>query len=98
MQPHPSYDRSDGPASPAGYRAVICDLFDVLFLAGDHTRHQEYEQRLGLPERGLRQAMLRPPSFPQALRGQITEEQLWRDVAQAIGDDPTQWGVIAETF
>jgi HAD superfamily hydrolase (TIGR01509 family) len=78
--------------------AVICDLFDVLFLAGDHTRHREYEQRLGLPEHGLRQAMLRPPSFPQALRGQITEEQLWRDVAQSIGDDPTQWSLIADTF
>jgi HAD superfamily hydrolase (TIGR01509 family) len=79
-------------------QAVICDLFDVLFLAGDPTRHREYETRLGLPERGLRQAMVRSPSFVQALRGQITEEQLWRDVAQSIGDDPTQWSMIADTF
>ena len=79
-------------------RAVICDLFDVLFLAGDPTRHREYETRLGLPERGLRQTMLRSPIFGQALRGQVTEEMLWRDVAQNIGDDPTQWSLIADTF
>jgi HAD superfamily hydrolase (TIGR01509 family) len=79
-------------------QAVICDLFDVLFLAGDPTRHQEYETRLGLPEHGLRQAMKRSPIFVQALRGQVTEEQLWRDVAQNIGDDPAQWSLIADTF
>jgi HAD superfamily hydrolase (TIGR01509 family) len=79
-------------------RAVICDLFDVLFLAGDPTRHREYETRLGLPKRGLRQAMLRSPSFGEALRGQVTEEQLWRDVAESIGDDPAQWSLIADTF
>lgn len=79
-------------------RAVICDLFDVLFLAGDHTRHREYEQRLGLPEHGLRRAMLRSPSNLPALQGQITEEQLWRDVAQAIGEKPAQWLLIANTF
>ena len=39
-------------------QAIICDLFDVLFLPGDPTRHREYETRLGLPEHGLRQAML----------------------------------------
>jgi len=79
-------------------QAVICDLFDVLFLPGDPTRHREYETRLGLPERGLRQAMLRSPIFVQALRGQVSEEQLWRDVAQNIGDDPAQWAQIADTF
>lgn len=79
-------------------QAVICDLFDVLFLPGDPTRHREYETRLGLPEHGLRQAMLRSPIFVQALRGQVTEEQLWRDVAQNIGDDPAHWSLIADTF
>ncbi len=40
-------------------KAVIFDLFDVLFLAEDLTQRHAYEQRMGLAENGLLHTMLR---------------------------------------
>jgi FMN phosphatase YigB (HAD superfamily) len=34
-------------------KAVIFDLFDVLFLAEDFMQRRAYEQRMGLTENGL---------------------------------------------
>ncbi len=69
-------------------RAVICDLFDVLLLAGDAAHSRAYEQRMGLPERGLREAMHRSLYFREAVIGRKTGEELWRDVALSVGEAP----------
>jgi HAD superfamily hydrolase (TIGR01509 family) len=79
-------------------RAVICDLFDVLFCAKNLARRQALEKRLGLPENGLTQAMLRTPQFREAIWGCISAETLWRAVAQDIGLDQQEWSMVADTF
>ncbi len=79
-------------------KAVIFDLFDVLFLAEDFTRRHAYEQRMGLAENGLQQIMLGSPQFKEAVSGRISASELWQDVACRIGDDPQNWQDIANIF
>jgi HAD superfamily hydrolase (TIGR01509 family) len=79
-------------------RAIICDLFDVLFFAKNLAAHQSLEKRLGLPENGLTQAMLRSPQFREAIWGRISGEELWRAVALDIGLEAQEWSMVADTF
>jgi epoxide hydrolase-like predicted phosphatase len=79
-------------------KAVIFDLFDVLFLAEDFTQRRTYEQRMGLMEHGLLHAMLHSPQFREAVTGHIPASALWQDVALSIGDDPQNWQNIANIF
>lgn len=79
-------------------RAVICDLFDVLLLAGDAAHSRAYEQRMGLPERGLREAMQRSLYFREAVIGRKTGEELWRDVALSIGEAPENWQMLVDVY
>ena len=79
-------------------KAVIFDLFDVLFLAEDLTQRRTYEQRMGLMENGLLHAMLHTLQFKEAVIGRIPASALWQDVALSIGDDPQNWQNIANIF
>ena len=79
-------------------KAVIFDLFDVLFLAQDFTQRRAYEQRMGLMENGLLHAMLQTPQFRKAVTGRIPASALWQHVALSIGDDPQNWQNIANIF
>lgn len=79
-------------------RAIICDLFDVLFFAKNLAARRSLEKRLGLPENGLTQAMLYTPQFREAIWGRISGEELWRAVAVDIGLDAQQWSMVADTF
>ena len=49
-------------------KAIIFDLFDVLFLAEDFTQRRAYEQRMGLEENGRNEkaATRILPSRPQS--------------------------------
>jgi epoxide hydrolase-like predicted phosphatase len=80
------------------FKAVIFDLFDVLFLTEDFSQHRAYEQRMGLPENGLLHTMLHPPQFREAVTGHISASELWQDVALRVGDDPQNWQQIANIF
>jgi HAD superfamily hydrolase (TIGR01509 family) len=77
-------------------RALISDLFDVLLISEDTTRCRAYEQRMNLPEGGLLQAMLRSPYFREAVAGRATGEELWRDVACSIGEQPANWSMLVD--
>jgi len=79
-------------------RAVICDLFDVLLLAGDAAHSCAYEQRMDLPERGLREAMQRSLYFREAVIGRKSGEELWRDVALGIGEAPENWRMLVDVY
>lgn len=79
-------------------RAIIFDLFDVLFCTGDLTERRAYEASIGLPENGLEQAMFRSPQFMQAIAGRVSESELWRDVAYSIGVDPQGRFTLAAKF
>lgn len=79
-------------------KAIIFDLFDVLFLAEDFTQRHAYEQRMGLAENGLQLTMLNSPQFKEAAMGRISAAELWQDVARKIGDDPQNWQNIANIF
>ena len=75
-------------------RAVISDLFDVLLIDGDTTLCRSYEQQMNLLEGGLMQEMFRSPYFRQAVAGRVTGEELWRDVANRIGEPPENWSML----
>ncbi len=79
-------------------KAVIFDLFDVLFLAEDFTQRHAYEKHMGLAENGLQQIMLSTPQFKEAVTGRISASELWQDVARRIGDDSQNWQDIANIF
>ena len=79
-------------------RVVICDLFDVLLLAGDAAQSRAYEQRMGLPESGLRGAMQRSPYFRDAVIGRKSGEELWRDIALSIGEAPENWRTLVDVY
>jgi epoxide hydrolase-like predicted phosphatase len=79
-------------------RAVICDLFDVLLLAGDATQSRAYEQKMGLPESGLRGVMQRSPYFRDAVVGKRSGEELWRDIALSIGESPENWQKLVDVY
>ena len=79
-------------------RAVICDLFDVLLLAGDATRSRAYERKMGLPESGLRGVMQRSPYFRDAVVGKRSGEELWRDIALSIGESPESWRMLVDVY
>lgn len=79
-------------------KAVIFDLFDVLFLAEDLTQRRAYEQRMGLAENGLLHTTLHTPKFKEAVTGHIAASALWQDVAFRVGDDSQNWQTIANIF
>lgn len=79
-------------------RAVICDLFDVLLLAGDATQSRAYERKMGLPESGLRGVMQRSPYFRDAVVGKRSGEELWRDIALSIGESPENWRMLVDVY
>ena len=79
-------------------KAVIFDLFDVLFLTEDLSQRHAYEQRMGLPENGLLHVMLHSSQFREAVTGHIAASALWQDVALSLGDDPQNWQQIANIF
>lgn len=79
-------------------RAVICDLFDVLLLAGDATQSRAYERKMGLPESGLRGVMQRSPYFRDAVTGKRSGEELWRDIALSIGESPENWRMLVDVY
>ncbi len=79
-------------------RAVIFDLFDVLFCMGDLTVRRTYETSIGLPENGLEQAMFSSPQFREAVAGRVSETELWQDVANRIGIGVQEWPMLAATF
>ncbi len=79
-------------------KALIFDLFDVLFLAEDFNQRHAYEQRMGLAENELQRIMLGSPQFKEAVTGHISAVELWRGVARRVGDDPHNWQDIANIF
>jgi len=79
-------------------RALIFDLFDVLFSTELSPECRTCETRLHLADYGLRTAMLRSPQFREAIYGQIAEEVLWRDVASAVKASPDAWQELAHAF
>ena len=79
-------------------KALIFDLFDVLFLAEDFNQRHAYEQRMGLAENELQRIMLGSPQFKEAVTGHISAVELWRCVARRVGDDPHNWQDIANIF
>jgi epoxide hydrolase-like predicted phosphatase len=79
-------------------KAVIFDLFDVLFLAEDFTQRRAYEQRMGLAEHALQKVMQQSPLFKEAITGHISASELWQEVARTVGDDTQNWQHIANIF
>jgi epoxide hydrolase-like predicted phosphatase len=79
-------------------KALIFDLFDVLFLAEDFTQRRAYEQRMGLAEHRLQKVMQQSPLFKEAIIGHISASELWQEVARTVGDDTQNWQQIANIF
>lgn len=79
-------------------RAMIFDLFGVLFCPGDLTECRAIEARLDLPDMGLQETMLRSPLFREAIYGRAGEAELWSDVALTLGLDPQEWSLLASAF
>jgi epoxide hydrolase-like predicted phosphatase len=79
-------------------RAIIFDLFDVLFCTGNLSERRAYEVKIGLPENGLEQAMFRSPQFREAIAGRVNETELWRDVAHRIGVGSQEGSTLAAAF
>ena len=79
-------------------RAVICDLFDVLFCDDNPKERQAYEQQLELPDDAIKQTMLHSPQFREALAGRTSETELWRDVALTLDLNASEGLVLAEKF
>lgn len=79
-------------------KAVIFDLFDVLFIAEDFTQRHAYEQRMGLAKHELQKIMLQSPQFKEAITGHLPASELWKAVACKVGDDPDNWQYIANIF
>jgi putative hydrolase of the HAD superfamily len=66
-------------------RAIICDLMDVVLLEAGIADRGAWERRAGIAEGTLRTALFRSPQFRPALAGHVPEDELWREVAGAIG-------------
>ncbi len=79
-------------------RALVFDLFDVLFSTELSPECHACETRLQLADYGLRTAMLRSPQFREAMYGRVSEEVLWRDVASTIKASPHAWQELAHAF
>ncbi len=79
-------------------RALIFDLFEVLFSTELSPECHACERRLQLADYGLQTAMLRSPQFREAIYGRISEEVLWRDVASTVKASPDVWQELADAF
>lgn len=79
-------------------RAVICDLFDVIFFTDNVHELRAYEEQAGLSPDAIKQAMLRSPQFREAIADHVSETELWRDVALTLHLDPTESSTLAKKF
>jgi len=79
-------------------RALIFDLFDVLFSTELSPECHACEMHLQLADYGLRTAMLRSPQFREAIYGCVSEEVLWRDVASTVKASADAWQELADAF
>lgn len=57
-----------------------------------------YERQLELPFGAIKQSMLHSPQFRKAIAGQVSETELWQDVALTLHLDPTESSISAEKF
>src|SRR5690349_15330974 len=62
-------------------RAVIFDFGGVLVRTEDPSLHQQWEQRLGLQEGGLIEAVNHNEPYSRAILGQAPETEIWQMLA-----------------
>jgi putative hydrolase of the HAD superfamily len=79
-------------------RAVIFDFGSVLVLMGDETPRRELAERLGVPLKELYRLVFDSETAGRAMVGEITVEQHWRAVGEAIGVPPEEMTVVMEQF
>jgi epoxide hydrolase-like predicted phosphatase len=71
-------------------RAVIFDAGGVLIRTADWSGRRAWEARLGLPERGLSQAVFDCDVAIRGSMGQATDADIWNDVASRLKLDAEQ--------
>lgn len=65
-------------------RAVIFDFGGVLVRTEDDSGRRRWEERLGLPRRGLERLVFESDVSVQAMLGQVPEEAVWQNVARVL--------------
>ncbi len=69
--------------------AVILDFGGVLLQLGDPEPHEELAREIGIPVEQLRYEIFDGPLSLAAQRGEISPEELWRELAR-------RWGLLEE--
>ncbi|MCL5997749.1 MAG: HAD family phosphatase [Chloroflexi bacterium] len=83
---------------PTPIQAVIFDIGGVLIRTEDWSPRRRWEERLGLPERGLSAAVFDSEVALRAAIGQATDEDVWRYVGNRFALDPQQLGQLQMDF
>ena len=79
-------------------RAVILDFGGVLLQLGDPEPHEELAREIGIPVEQLRYEIFDGPLSLAAQRGEISPEELWRELARRWGLPEGKSGWLALRF
>jgi putative hydrolase of the HAD superfamily len=82
----------------SGLRAVFFDFGGVLLRTEDRTGRRKWEARLGLPERGLEEAVFNGEAARRASVGELPESAVWQSLAQRFGLDDSQLEELQHDF
>jgi epoxide hydrolase-like predicted phosphatase len=79
-------------------KALIFDFGGVLVRTEDWSARRKWEAQLGLPERGLDQAVFNSEVARRAARGELPPSEIWVDVARALNLDAAQLDACRRDF